>query len=75
VRKAKLAWISPLKTLYIFSLGARKESFSLSAEKLASGVRAGKVRLVQVEGVVERALTEAMGGAVNDSAMDSAAAA
>ena len=75
VRKAKLAWISPLKTLFIFSLGARKESFSLSAEKLASGVRAGKVRLVQVEGVVERALTEAMGGAVNDSAMDSAAAA
>ena len=74
VRKAKLAWASPLKTLYIFSLGARKESFSLPVEKLVAGVRAQKVRVVQVSGVVERALSEAMGtGAVND-ADDSAAA-
>ncbi|HEY0062448.1 MAG TPA: DUF1631 family protein, partial [Telluria sp.] len=41
--KAKLAWVSPLKTLFIFSLGARKESFSLSSEKLIAGVRATKV--------------------------------
>ena len=73
VRKAKLAWASPLKTLYIFSLGARKESFSLPVEKLVAGLRADKVRVVQVNGVVERALSEAMGaGAVNDG--DSAAA-
>jgi hypothetical protein len=70
MRKAKLAWVSPLKTLYIFSLGARKESFSLSVEKLAAGLRADKVRVVQLDGVVERALSEAMGaGAVNDSQM------
>ncbi len=37
-------------------------------------MRAAKVRLVQVDGVVERALTEAMGGAVNDSDMAAAAA-
>jgi hypothetical protein len=71
LRRAKLAWVSPLKTLYIFSLGARQESFSLSAEKLAAGVRAEKVRVVLTDGVVERALSEAMGaGAVNDSDMD-----
>ncbi|MES2317224.1 MAG: DUF1631 family protein [Pseudomonadota bacterium] len=76
VRKAKLAWVSPLKTLYIFSLGARQESFSLSVEKLTAGMRAEKVRLVQVDGVVERALSQAMGeGAVNDSAMQGSAAA
>ena len=70
VRKAKLAWVSPLKTLFIFSLGARQESFSLSSEKLVAGVRSAKVRLVQVDGVVERALLDAMGaGAVNDSDM------
>ncbi len=74
VRKAKLAWVSPLKTLYIFSLGARQESFSLSVEKLAAGVRQDKVSIVQVDGVVERALSEAMGaGAVNDSAITAAA--
>lgn len=74
VRRAKLAWVSPLKTLYIFSLGGRKESFSLSAEKLAAGVRQSKVSIVQVEGVVERALSQAMdAGAVNDSAITAAA--
>jgi hypothetical protein len=77
MRKAKLAWVSPLKTLFIFSLGARKESFSLPVEKLAAGIRAQKVKIMQVEGVVERALSDAMGGgAVNDSEMvdDSVAA-
>ena len=74
VRKAKLAWVSPLKTLYIFSLGARQESFSLSTEKLAAGMRQQKVSIVQVDGVVERALSQAMGeGAVNDNAMTAAA--
>ncbi|MEJ7808334.1 MAG: hypothetical protein WKG03_20735, partial [Telluria sp.] len=71
---AKLAWVSPLKTLYIFSLGARQESFSLSVEKLAAGVRLAKVSVMQVDGVVERALSQAMDeGAVNDKAMTAAA--
>lgn len=74
VRKAKLSWVSPLKTLYIFSVGARQESFSLSAEKLAAGVRKAKVSIVVVDGVVERALSQAMNaGAVNDTAMTAAA--
>ncbi len=72
--KAKLAWVSPLKTLYIFSLGARKESFSLSSEKLVAGVRANKVNYVRTDGLVERALTDALsGGAVNDVSLDVAA--
>ena len=77
MRRAKLAWVSPLRTLFIFSLGQRQESFSLPSEKLIAGVRADKVRMVQVDGVVERALSAAMSaGAVNDSAMhgDSVAA-
>ncbi len=72
VRKVKLAWISPLKTLYIFSTGARQEAFSMSSEKLAETFRNGKVRTLQVDGVVSRALTEAMEhvAAVNDPSMD-----
>ncbi|UUZ54039.1 DUF1631 domain-containing protein [Massilia sp. H-1] len=73
--KAKLAWVSPLKTLYIFSLGARKESFSLSSEKLVAGMRAEKVGILRTEGLVERALSDAMaGGAVNDPSLDAVAA-
>lgn len=72
--KAKLAWVSPLKTLFIFSLGARKESFSLSSEKLTAGIRAEKVSIVRIDGMVERALSDAMaGGAVNDGALEVAA--
>ncbi|WP_305821434.1 DUF1631 family protein [Massilia brevitalea] len=66
VRKVKLAWVSPLRTLFIFSGAARQESFSLPAEKLVEAVRCGSIRVLAVEGVVGRVLTEAMQEAVND---------
>jgi hypothetical protein len=72
VRKVKLAWISPLRSLYIFSTGTRQEAFSISAEKLAEGFRSGKAKALLVDGVVSRALHEAMenNGAVNDPNME-----
>lgn len=74
VRLAKLAWVSPLKSLYIFSVGARKESFSLNADRLTAGVRQKKARVVRADGVVERALFDAMGvGAGNDTTVMAAA--
>lgn len=73
VRKVKLAWVSPLRTLFIFSGAARQESFSLPAEKLVEAVRSGSIRVLAVEGVVGRVLTEAMQEAVNDPAPKRAA--
>jgi hypothetical protein len=72
VRKLKLAWVSPLRTLFIFSGGLRQEAFSLSAEKLAEGLRAGAVRVVAREGVVGRVLTAALQDAANDAPRDPA---
>jgi hypothetical protein len=71
-RKVKLAWISPLKTLYIFSTSSRQEAFSISGEALAQQFRDGTVRLIRTEGVVAAALSVAMGGvaAVNDEHHD-----
>ncbi|KQX01843.1 hypothetical protein ASC94_04435 [Massilia sp. Root418] len=70
-RKVKLAWISPLRTLYIFSTSARQEAFSLSGEALVQKFRERSVRAVRTEGVVARALSAAMGGlAVNDDHLD-----
>jgi hypothetical protein len=71
-RKVKLAWISPLKTLYIFSTSSRQEAFSISGEALAQQFRDGTVRLIRTEGVVAAALSVAMGGvaAVNDDHHD-----
>ncbi|MCC6071070.1 DUF1631 domain-containing protein [Massilia sp. MAHUQ-52] len=60
VRKVKLAWVSPLRSLFIFSTGARQEAFSLQGEALAQLCRDGKARVIQESGVVARVLSEAM---------------
>ena len=73
VRKVKLAWVSPLRTLFIFSGAGRQEAFSLPAERLAEAFRSGSIKVLAPEGVVGRVLGEAVGqGAVNDP--DAAAA-
>ncbi|MBQ5965916.1 DUF1631 family protein, partial [Massilia sp. ZL223] len=67
VRKVKLAWVSPLRTLFIFSGAGRQEAFSLPAERLAEAFRSGGIKVLAPEGVVGRVLSEAVGqGAVND---------
>jgi hypothetical protein len=71
VRKLKLAWVSPLRSLFIFSGGLRQEAFSLPAEKLVEGLRAGAIRVAAQGGVVGRVLTEAL-QAVNDPMRDPA---
>ena len=65
VRKVKLAWVSPLRTLFIFSRGLRQEAFSLSADKLTELVRSGTATVLGLEGVVGQVLNAAMQGALN----------
>lgn len=66
-RKVKLAWVSPLRTLFIFSAGSGREAFSLPAEKLAQAFDSGSVRVVALEGVVGRVLLDTL-QAMNDPA-------
>lgn len=61
VRKVRLAWVSPLRTLYIFSGAGRQEAFSLPAARLAELLQAGTIRIVAAEEVVGRILGEAVG--------------
>lgn len=61
VRKVRLAWVSPLRTLYIFSGAGRQEAFSLPAARLAELLQAGTIRIVAAEEVVGRILNEAVG--------------
>jgi hypothetical protein len=73
-RKVKLSWVSPLRTLFIFSGAGRREAFSLSAEKLAELLHAGSARVLAIDGVVGQVLSAAMqAGAVNDASMQVAA--
>ncbi|MES2932340.1 MAG: DUF1631 family protein [Pseudomonadota bacterium] len=75
-KHVKLAWISPLRTLFIFSTNSKQEAFSLSAEELAQEFRDTKVRVVLMDGLVNRALAKALeGAAVNDDSMTQTAVA
>ncbi|GJJ04178.1 hypothetical protein RugamoR64_47160 [Duganella rhizosphaerae] len=75
-RKVKLAWISPLRTLYIFSTAARQEAFSMSGEQLAKRFLEQTVQVVRSEGVVAVALSQALArSADNDASIDPPASA
>jgi hypothetical protein len=68
--RVRLAWVSPLQTLYIFSTRDRKEAFSLSAENLALALRQQQAKVVSTDQLVGRALAEAVGDAgANDAEM------
>jgi hypothetical protein len=69
-RKVRLAWVSPLRTLFIFSGAGRREAFSLPAEKLAAALGDGSARVLAIDGVVGQVLSDAMAqGAVNDASI------
>lgn len=67
-RKVKLAWISPLRTLYIFSTAARREAFSMSGAELAKRFRDGSASVVRAEGVVTVALSQALSRSADNDA-------
>lgn len=72
----KLAWVSPMRNLYIFTTGDKKESFSMSAEKLAETMRNSGARHVLLNGLVDRALEQALGTeGANDPEMETKTAA
>jgi hypothetical protein len=74
-RKVKLAWISPRRTLYIFSTAARQEAFSMSGDDLIRRFREGSAQVVRAEGVVAVALSQALSlSADNDASIATPAA-
>jgi hypothetical protein len=66
--KVKLAWISPQRTLYIFSTAARQEAFSMSGVDLARRFREGSAQVVRAEGVVAVALSQALSRTADNDA-------
>jgi len=66
-KKVKLAWISPMRSLFIFSNRGKTESFSLTAEGLAQVLRERRAHVIELGGVVDRAINEAFtDGGAND---------
>ncbi|MBC7415508.1 MAG: DUF1631 family protein [Herminiimonas sp.] len=60
IKKVKLAWVSPLRSLYIFTTVHRQEAFSLAADILAQAFREDRVKVVEVDGIINRALVDAL---------------
>lgn len=63
VRRAKLSWVSPMRSLFIFTTRKKEETFQLTDVQFAQMFRGGEVQPVVVEGLVERALAEALASA------------
>jgi hypothetical protein len=74
-RKVKLAWISPRRTLYIFSTAARQEAFSMSGDDLIRRFRDGSAQVARAEGVVAVALSQALSRSADNDAIATQAAA
>lgn len=68
--KVKLAWVSPMRSLFIFSTRERQEALSISAEGLAQSFREQRARVVSLPGLVGHALAAVFDGVANDAAME-----
>ncbi|MBI3712138.1 MAG: DUF1631 family protein [Burkholderiales bacterium] len=60
-QKVRLAWISPMRSLYIFTSSQKEMSFSIPAEELEKNFKEGKARVIVLDKLVDRALVQAMG--------------
>lgn len=58
--KVRLAWVSPMRSLYIFTTSQKEQSFSVTAEELEQSFREQRAQILMLDKVVDRALQEAL---------------
>ena len=58
--KVRLAWVSPMRSLFIFTSSQKEQSFSIPVKELQQAFRDQKARILDLDKVVDRALTEAV---------------
>ncbi len=58
--KVKLAWVSPMRSLYIFTTSQKEKSFSVSAEELEQTFREKRAQILVLDKLVDRALMDAL---------------
>ncbi|NLR76791.1 DUF1631 domain-containing protein [Leeia aquatica] len=68
VTRAKLAWISPHKGMYLFTNRFGGNAMSIPREALAAKMRAGKVELVDDSALLDRAVSAVMDRLQQDAA-------
>lgn len=65
-RRAKLSWVSPMRSLFIFTTHRKEETFQVTDRELAQMLREDRAQPVLVDGIVDRALTAAFAPGAND---------
>ncbi|MFZ6771125.1 DUF1631 family protein [Undibacterium sp. SXout7W] len=58
--RMRLAWVSPMRSLYIFTSSQKEKSFSVSAEELELTFREKRARVLVLDKVIDRALMDAL---------------
>ena len=66
----RLAWVSPMRSLYIFTSSQKEKSFSVSTEELEQNFRDKKAQILVLDKVVDRALMAALEEAATEKAKD-----
>jgi hypothetical protein len=66
LKRAKLSWVSPMRSLFIFTTRGKEDTFQLTDKDMAQKLRGCLVQPVLVDGLVDRALTQAFGIGAND---------
>lgn len=59
-QKVRLAWISPMRSLFIFTSSQKEKSFSVSIEELEKNFRERRAQIISMDKVVDRALLDAL---------------
>ncbi|MBC3873989.1 DUF1631 family protein [Undibacterium flavidum] len=60
LQKVRLAWVSPMRSLFIFTSSQKEKSFSVAVDELERNFRDGRATVVSVDHVVDKALLEAL---------------
>jgi hypothetical protein len=60
LQKVRLAWISPMRSLFIFTSSQKEKSFSVSVDELERNFRERRAQVISMDKVVDRALLDAL---------------
>ena len=58
--KVRLAWVSPMRSLYIFTSSQKEKSFSIAANELEKAFSEQRVKVLVLDKVIDRALHDAL---------------
>ncbi|MFZ6688778.1 DUF1631 family protein [Undibacterium sp. SXout11W] len=60
ILRVRLAWVSPMRSLYIFTSSEKEKSFSIGAPQLEKAFSEQRAKILVLDKVVDRALLEAL---------------